>query len=82
MNNIFSLAGIISIVYFLLKFLEMRFIYKQVKPLKELIQEALHVYISSAVGLFIADQFEILKHVSFLLPNKTDTQVFVDSPGF
>ena len=61
MENLFLLATIISVVYFLFKFLEMRFVKKEDKPLKELVRDTLHVYISAVIGIFIADQFKVAK---------------------
>jgi len=81
MENIFVLGAVISIIFFLCKFLEMRFILKDVKPLKFLIRETLHVYISVIIGLFIANQFNLIKGA---VDNMTGggVNVFVDNPGF
>ena len=46
MDNIFIIAAIISIIFVIGKFIEMRFIEKESKPLKLLIRDALLVYIS------------------------------------
>jgi hypothetical protein len=43
MDNIFVIATIVSIVYFIAKFIEMRYIEKESKPLKHLIRDALVV---------------------------------------
>ena len=44
MENIFIIATIISITFFIVKFIEMRFIKKESNPLKFLIRDALLVY--------------------------------------
>ena len=80
MENIFALGAIISIIYFLCKFIEMRFILKEVKPLKVLIRETLHVYVSVIIGLFIANQFNIMKGAVNTMTGGVN--VFVDNPGF
>ena len=75
-NSNFFNALIISIVYLLFKFIEMRFIIKKNRPLKELVREALLVYLSILAGHFIIDQ---------IIPLKTSLQVpkvFTDSPDF
>jgi hypothetical protein len=83
MENIFVLATIISVVYFLCKFLEMRFILKEDKPLKFLIRETMHVYLSVLLGLFIADQFNVAKSSATKLTGGSGPPaVFVDNPGF
>lgn len=80
MENTFIIAGIISIVFFLAKFFEMRFVDKESKPLKLLIRDSLLTYFSVVVGLFFADQF---KH---LMVNGTTgfstPLVFTDNPVF
>jgi len=79
MNNIFVFATIISIVFFISKFIEMRFVEKESKPLKLLIRDTLLVYFAVIVGNFLIDQ---------LMPvmNLTDTMrapvVFTDNPEF
>ena len=75
-NSNFFNAFIISIVYLLFKFIEMRFIIKKNKPLKELVREALLVYLSILAGHFIIEQ---------IIPLKSALQVpkvFTDTPDF
>ena len=71
-------SGIIAFIYLLMKFIEMRIVIKEVKPIKELMRDTLIVYLSAMVGLYIIDEFmpsgEIVK--------KTVTNVFTDMPGF
>jgi uncharacterized protein YebE (UPF0316 family) len=83
MENIFILAGVVSVIFFLCKFIEMRFILKEVKPLKFLIRESLHVYISVVIGLFIANQFDLMKTtVNTIAGGGGGVNVFVDNPDF
>jgi len=56
MNNIFLVAGIISVIFFIVKFLEMRFVDKESKPLKFLIRDTLIVYVSVVSGNFVYEQ--------------------------
>ena len=58
MDNIFLVAGIISVIYFISKFLEMQYVDKEPKPLKILIRDSLLVYISSVLGWFVIDQLK------------------------
>jgi hypothetical protein len=71
-------SGIIAFIYLLLKFVEMRIVIKEIKPIKELIRDTIIVYLSAMVGLYIIDEFmpsgESVK--------KTITNVFTDHPGF
>jgi hypothetical protein len=80
MKNIFIIAGIISLIYFITKFLEMRYIEKEAKPLKFLIRDSLLVYVSVVTGIFIVEQLNpiIQEEVSIL---NTPT-AFTDNPPF
>lgn len=80
MTNTFIVAGIISIVYFLVKFTEMRFVDKESKPLKLLIRDSLLVYFSVIVGSFLMDQLKPIMEDSSSTPCMPS--VFTDNPGF
>lgn len=79
MDNIFLVAGIISVIFFVAKFLEMRYVDKEPKPLKVLIRDALLVYISVVAGGFIVDQLKPVIEEGDL-PNAP--LVFTDNPEF
>ena len=55
-NSIFLKAGVVSVVYIIVKFLEMRFIIKENKPLKKLARDGLIVYFSVLGGDFVLQQ--------------------------
>ena len=80
MKNIFVLAGIISIIFFIAKFLETKYIDEEPKPLKHIIRDTLIVYIAVIGGCFVIDQ---LKPV---MDNVDGVQViplaFTDNPPF
>lgn len=79
-SNIYIIAGIISTVFFIVKFIEMRFVDKENKPLKYLLRDTLLVYFSVIAGSFIVDQ---LKPVMDDTVTKITTPVvFTDNPGF
>jgi hypothetical protein len=77
MNNIFVIAAIISVTYIIAKFIEMRFIEKESKPLKLLIRDALVVYFSVVFGDFIIRQVNPV-----ISRGEKVTPVFTDNPGF
>jgi len=77
MDSIFVNAIIISIIFLLVKFLEMRFIDKESKPLKFLIRDALVVYISVVAGHFLLKQINPIMHHGGSAP-----KVFTDNPDF
>ena len=53
MDNIFFIAAVISVIFLISKFIEMRFVEKENKPLKLLIRDALLVYFSVVFGDFV-----------------------------
>jgi hypothetical protein len=57
MDNIFIIAAVISVIFLISKFIEMRFVEKETKPLKLLIRDALLVYFSVVFGAFLIGQF-------------------------
>ena len=80
MTNIFITAGIISLIFFLVKFIEMRFIDKESKPLKLMIRDSLLVYFSVISGHFIINQLKpVIQEGGSVVKNPN---VFVDNPGF
>lgn len=80
MSNIFVVAGIISFTYFLAKFIEMRFIEKESKPLKILIRDSLIVYFSVITANFVMEQLKPIMNGGSTKSNITP--VFTDNPGF
>ena len=76
MENIYLTGLVIAFVFLITKFIEMRFITKENKPLKAIIIDTIFVYFSVIIGYFIIDQFN-LKTQKFI-----EAPVFIDSPGF
>ena len=77
MESIFLIAAIISIIFFIAKFIEMRFIEKENKPLKLLMRDSLLVYVSVVSGYFILDQLKpVIQH------GGVNPMVFTDNPEF
>jgi uncharacterized membrane protein len=77
MENIFIIAGVISVIFFIAKFLEMRFLNREYKPLKILVKDTLVVYFSVICGYFILEQ---VKPVTNIVGGMTP--VFTDNPEF
>ena len=76
MDNIYLIALGISIVFFVCKFFEVRFVLKEKVNFKQLLIDTFLVYFSVIIGNFIISQF--------LDKTKTLTQapVFIDNPKF
>jgi hypothetical protein len=79
MDNIFIVGAVISIVFFIVKFIEMRFIEKENKPLKYLTRDSLLVYFSTICGHFIIGQ---VSQGIEKLEGGSSTPVFIDNPSF
>jgi hypothetical protein len=79
MDNIFLVAGIISVIFFIAKFLEMRYIDSEPKPLKLLIRDSLVVYVSVVIGSFILDQLKPVINESII---PISPLAFTDNPPF
>ena len=80
MDNIFIIAAVISIVFLVSKFIEMRFVDNESKPLKLLIRDTLLVYFSVISGYFIMEQIKpMLETTSETL---SAPPVFTDNPEF
>ena len=79
MDNTFLIAGIVAGIFFIIKFVGMRVVDKESKPLKLLIRDSLVVYISVIGGGFIVDQLQ-----PFIVgDNVVQTPpVFIDNPSF
>jgi hypothetical protein len=80
MASIFVVAGVISITFLVAKFLEMRYVEKESKPLKLLIRDALVVYFSVILANFVMEQLNTAIESSG--GGKKVTPVFTDNPSF
>jgi TctA family transporter len=76
MKGIFIIALVIAITFFIIKFIEMRFIEKESKPMKYLIRDALLVYFSVLLGNFVFEQVTPISDVNRAVP------VFTGNPEF
>ena len=79
MTEVFVYALAISTVYFLFKFLEMKFVPDdEKKPLKVIVKETLLVYFASVSGIYLYSQFDSKD----LKVGGKSTMAFVDNPAF
>ena len=75
MDNLFIVAAVVSVIFLLLKFAEMRIIIKKNKPLKELVKDTVVVFFSIIIGIYVLQQLTTNELSSA-------TNVFVDNPDF
>ena len=75
MSNQIVTACVVSIIYFIIRFIEMRFIVKENKPLKQLVTDTLIVFISAISAILLLEQFnlgEMMKAAPSAFVNKPD----------
>ncbi len=89
MNNIFLIAMIISIIYFGIKFIEMKFVENEPKPLKIIVRDSILVYFSVITGYFLLEQImPFTQSGGTIVPTSSipgvtnTTPVFTDTPDF
>lgn len=83
MDNIFIIATIISIFFVITKFIEMRFIERENKPLKLLVRDALLVYFSVILGYFVINQVSpLMDSTGKGGDGSYVTPIFTDNPEF
>lgn len=79
MNQYILVSIVTSIIFFLIKFIKMRFVDKENVPLKTIVKETGFVFISALLGGFLMDQFKF----NNILENIKETPtVFTNEPGF
>jgi len=80
MNDVFIYSLAICTVFFLFKFMEMKFLSEdEKKPLKVIVKETLTVYVVSVIGIYLYSQFDITNKSNSSV--KT-TMAFIDNPSF
>lgn len=82
--NIFIFAAIISFSFFVMKFVELRFISKQDYPFKLLAKDTMYVFASVIVGNYVMEQFSSTLDTD-VINNKGEAmkpQVFLGNPDF
>ena len=74
-TSIFITGFSVAIIYLLFKFIEMRFILKENKPLKILFRDTLIVYLSVIIGDFVINQWSPSSSTG-------ETPIFTNTPEF
>ena len=89
MDNIFVISIIIAVLFFVIKFVEMKYLDKEIKPFKLIFRDTIIVFVSSMAASFtyfhfnkhIHDFFNIITATP-TLSSAANTPVFTDEPGF
>lgn len=89
MEKILTIAILITVFYCLAKFIEMKFVEKQMKPIKFIVRDAIIVFICGAAASFICFNVDgkIMDFLNVMTDTKTApvggaTEIFTDTPGF
>ena len=88
MEPMIIISVIITVIYFSAKLLEMRYLEKQAKPLKDTVRDTVIIFCCSLLGSFVyfnfdttfSEFFNIVTETKTLNPD--NTMIFTDSPGF
>jgi len=87
METLFAIVTITTILYILFRIIEMKVLKKEMKPVKELVYDAIIVAGSSAIAVFLTSSMS--KSVGGFLNAVTEqpmlpasAPVFTDPPGF
>ena len=79
MVNYFIVGLSAALTFFILKFIEMRFILKETTGIKYMVRDTIMVYISMIIGQFIIVQIEPFKNK---IMKTESTQVFTGEADF
>lgn len=88
MEKVFGIAVLVTLLFSITKFLEMKYLEKEWKPLKSVVRDAVIVFICTFASGFVIfemngsinDFFNVVTETKTL--NPAATQVFTDDPGF
>jgi len=81
MKHIFLNAAVVSVLYFVLKFIEIQFIEKEEIRIKLVVRDTLIVFFSVIAGHYLLEQ---LTPMIYGIPETkmVNPQVFTDNPSF
>lgn len=88
MENLFLIALFTTVLFLVIKFVEMKYLDEEMKPLKIIVRDGLIVFVSSILasyGFFysnnsINDFLNVITETKVM--NMDTTQIFTDTPGF
>jgi hypothetical protein len=90
LDKILLIAFFITLLFCIFKFIEMKFIDKEMKPLKNVIRDAAYVLSASLIGVFvflnmntsIKDFMNVITDSKNVDVTSATTQIFTGEPGF
>jgi hypothetical protein len=90
LDKVLLISSLITLFFCIFKFVEMKFIDKQMKPVKFIIRDAAYVFISSFVGVFgflnmntsLNDFMSVMTDSKNVDVTSGTTQIFTGAPEF
>ena len=82
MDNVFFIGALVSLIFFIFKMLEMKYIEKEAKPFKLLARDTLIVYTSTVIGMYTIDQLTPIVKESNISGASDIPLAFTDNPPF
>lgn len=82
MNIIFLNAAIVSVIYFVIKLLEIKFVDKEEINIKLVFRDTLIVFFSVIVSYYLLEQLKPMIYGEYSSSSNTHPQVFTDNPSF
>ena len=88
MEKVFIIAILITCLFCFAKFIEMKFVDKEMKPLKVYVRDAIIVLMCSIASTFLYFNLDsnVTEFFNVVTDNKVvtpmNTQIFTDEPGF
>ncbi len=80
MDNTYAIATAISVVYFIIKYIEVRMVKKEDAPMSNLVKDSMVVFLSCLVGLFVLGQVGTI--LSDGINKKGGSLAFTGNPNF
>ena len=88
MENLFLISIFATVLFLGIKIAEMKYLEKEMKPMKEIVRDGVIVFVSTVVASygFMYANNSITDFLNVITENKVmnteATQIFTDSPGF
>ena len=88
MENLFLIAMFATLLFLGIKILEMKYLEKEMKPIKFIVRDGVIVFVSTVLASYgyhyynnsVTDFFNVITENKVM--NAEATQIFTDSPGF
>lgn len=88
MENLFFIAMFATLLFLAIKILEMKYLDKEMKPIKFMVRDGLIVFVSTILSSYGYNYYNgsVTDFLNVITENKVmnteATQIFTDSPGF